>query len=456
MAAKLQPNQRTMHMREQKVAQRKRTSELYHSLDPLVPTFTGRALEEKGSLPSGRTFLQLAEDTVAHVRNLRAQGRIQKQNVGGCTSTDRGTRWTDIAMGMFSSSQLFLLEVETPQLTVLRISEGLRSFFRHLPLDNTIIGECLSHYVDLSSAQLLRSVVQEYNERGTEKTFDITLRTFPHPGLVLERVFFVQRIALQSSVTELWLLSPYPSRPSSPCHFSNWKIEKVQDLSGVYEFNAINSSYPPWHLEEVMDSLEPPDARTGWFNGMMDKMTLTDSSKMTIESLGRTEERTGAPQGGSSFSLSTWTRHVKNMTLSMSQQHFTFDLTSDMVPTVTCHVRLKLPKITGGLRTPWLKLARFKLNGTPGEVSGGMRTLKHIRCFVMQSPPSSDGGGGGHALGRGGSQMRLLIMHFRPSSVSSVTPHGTESTTLVSSMQCCHTRELDVSSQGISSTGERP
>ena len=99
MPDKLQPNHRTMLVREQKVAQRKRTSDLYHSLDPLVPTFRGRALEEKGSLPSGRTFLQLAEDTVAHVRNLRAQGRIQKQNIGGCTGTVRGTRWTDIAMG---------------------------------------------------------------------------------------------------------------------------------------------------------------------------------------------------------------------------------------------------------------------------------------------------------------------------------------------------------------------
>ena len=193
-------------------------------------------------------------------------------------------------------------------------------------------------------------------------------------------------------------------------------------MSGVYEFNAINSSYPPWHVEEVMDSLEPPDARTGWFHGMMNKMTLTDSSKMTIESLGRTDASTRAPQGDSSFSLSTWTRHVKNMTLSMSQQHFTFDLTSDMVPTVTCHVRLKLPRITGGLRTPWLKLARFKLNGTPGEVFGDMRTLKHIRCFIMQSPPSPEGGGGFTLWGGRGAKCAFLSCTSGPL-LSLLSPH---------------------------------
>ena len=267
---------RTKRVQEQKVAQRKRTRDLYHNLDPLVPTFTRPALEEKGSLPSGRTFLQLAEDTVEHIRNMRAQRRIEEQNICGCTGTSRGARWTHIAMGMLSSNQLYLLEVEKPQLTVSRISEGLRSLFRHLPRENTIIGECLSHYVDLASAQLLRSVLQESNETGTGerkqqrcpehetqrinrttgpfgacqtetcsdlavwssastrqifqtpilKTFDITLLTFPHPGLVHERGFFVQRIVLQDSITEMWLLSPHASRPASPGQDS--KIEKMQ------------------------------------------------------------------------------------------------------------------------------------------------------------------------------------------------------------------------------------
>lgn len=276
--ASYQPAPRTKRVQEQKVAQRKRTRDLYHSLDPLVPTFTRPALEEKGSLPSGRTFLQLAEDTVEHIRNMRAQRRIEEQTTCGCTGTGRGARWTQIAMGMLSSKQLFLIEVvievEKTQLTVSRISEGIRSLFRHLPRENTIIGECLSHYVDLPSAQLLRSVLQESNETGTGetklqrfpehetqrinrttgpfgasqteslavwssastrqkgfqtpilKTLDITLLTFPHPGLVHERGFFVQRIVLQDSVTEMWLLSPHASRPALPGQDS--KIEKMQ------------------------------------------------------------------------------------------------------------------------------------------------------------------------------------------------------------------------------------
>jgi hypothetical protein len=136
-----------------------------------------------------------------------------------------------IAMGMLSSTQLLLIEVDKPRLTVMRISEGLRAFFRHLPRLNAIVGESICDYVELSSANLLRAVVQEKSEAGggggggggqdklqyenargqvqqaTRSTFDITLRTWPAPGLVLSRGFSVQRLALQGSETELWILS---------------------------------------------------------------------------------------------------------------------------------------------------------------------------------------------------------------------------------------------------------
>jgi hypothetical protein len=233
-----------------KKAQRKRTRDLHYNLDPLVPASTRSALEEKGSLPSGRTFLQLAEDTVEHLRNLKAGRHTAEQNRGGpspdlarpvvigCTSTGKGGWRTEgksksfekemldvIAMGMLSSTQLLLIEVDKPRLTVMRISEGLRAFFRHLPRLNAIVGESICDYVELSSANLLRAVVQEQSEAGgggggggggqeklqyeyaSRSTFDITLRTWPAPGLVLSRGFSVQRLALQGSDTELWILS---------------------------------------------------------------------------------------------------------------------------------------------------------------------------------------------------------------------------------------------------------
>ncbi len=117
-----------------------------------------------------------------------------------------------IAMGMLSSTQLLLIEVDKPRLTVMRISEGLRAFFRHLPRLNVIVRQSICDYVELSSANLLRAVVQEKSEAGgggggggggqeklqyeyaSRSTFDITLRTWPAPGLVLSRGFSVQRL----------------------------------------------------------------------------------------------------------------------------------------------------------------------------------------------------------------------------------------------------------------------
>jgi len=164
----------------------------------------------------------------------------------GCTSTGKGGWRTEgksksfekemldvIAMGMLSSTQLLLIEVDKPRLTVMRISEGLRAFFRHLPRLNAIVGESICDYVELSSANLLRAVVQEKSEAGggggqeklqyeyaggqvqqaSTSTFDIILRTWPAPGLVLSRGFSVQRIALQGSETELWILSPLVINP---------------------------------------------------------------------------------------------------------------------------------------------------------------------------------------------------------------------------------------------------
>jgi hypothetical protein len=183
-------------------------------------------------------------------------------------------------------------------------------------------------------------------------------------------------------------------------------------------------------VEEVLDSLEPPDAQTGWINMAINNFMSRESSKLTLQ----------CGPGGTGFNpflFSTWTRQFKNAMMKLTQLHFTFDLKRDNVPIFSTHVRLKLPRLAGGLRTPWMKMGFWTLDGTPVDLP---TRSKQIRMFALHGP---DG------------QLRILVMHFR---IYSATPnlahaHDTDPAHVLA-MQCCHTRELCVSSHGFSSTGE--
>jgi hypothetical protein len=472
-------SRKTKHLRKKKVAQRKRTRDLYYNLDPLVPVCKRSPFAEKGCLPSGRTFLQLSNDTVDHLRKLKeerdgvSRGKVrgvedvqfkqlpnetdkQKRSPEGdqdMTKETRavqglaGARHAQVALGgvwalhggfsegMLSSSQMLLLELDTTRLTVLRVSEGLRRLFRHLPRDNNIVGECLLHYVDQSSATVLRSSTKKRSEPGKGNTFNMTLRTWQHHSIVIPMLFVVQRIGSHVPDTELFVLSPLesPLESDSSTLDHGWTIERMRDLCGVYELDASKSTHPPWYTEEVMNSLEPQDAQVGWVNASINSLLSSDSSRLTIQNV-------AGPLGINPFHANSWTGQLKSISMKLTQLHLTFDMKSDMVSMCSMHVRFKLPKIAGELRTPWMKLACFQLDGTASSLLGASTSSKQIRMFAMHSP---DG-------------LRILVMHFRISQATrsaAAHAHSTDPTHVVS-MQCCHSRELEISSQGFISKGD--
>ena len=203
----------------QKKLKRKLTRDLHYALDPLVPVFMRAPLAEKGCLPSKRTFLQLQDDTIEHLTRLKAEW-----NTGSTTSTRNAAQGEGkkgcsetlgdlFALGMLSSSQLLLLEVEVSGFIVHRMSAGLQAYFRHHPRDRSIIGECLLHYVDLPSATKLRSAAKNADTAKSTRTPDrtlgmhICLRTFRHVGSVAPVAFSVKRFGARMPGTcELWML----------------------------------------------------------------------------------------------------------------------------------------------------------------------------------------------------------------------------------------------------------
>ena len=162
----------------------------------------------------------------------------------------------------------------------------------------------------------------------------------------------------------------------------------------------------------------------------MNNFMSSEASKLTLQS-------TPGGIGFNPFLFSTWTRQFKNAMMKLTQLHFTFDLKRDTVPIFSTHVRLKLPKLAGGLRTPWMKMGFWSLDGTPVDLT---TRSKQIRMFAMQDLYG---------------QLRILVMHFRMYSATPNLAHAHDTAPAqVLALQCCHTRELCVSSHGFSSAGE--
>ena len=153
---------RMQHLRKKKAVKQKRTRDLYYALDPLVPVRSRPPMAEKGCLPSRRTFLQLQDDCRDYLHDLKhpcdssAPTRRPAVAVHGApeggAAQDRGAVSAEsMREAMLSSTELLLLEVNTKSWTVQRVSQGLRLLFANHPrVPDTVEGECLLHYVNVS------------------------------------------------------------------------------------------------------------------------------------------------------------------------------------------------------------------------------------------------------------------------------------------------------------------
>jgi hypothetical protein len=443
---------KSKHLREKKVAQRKRTRDLYYALDPLVPVCTRPPLAEKGCLPSKRTFLQLQDDTVDHLRVLKAErdgaGPAKRRDVKkgqSSSSIDNHTMGSGaLAWAMLASPNLVLIEVDLHNWTVVRISEGCGALFQKLPLDHSIIGECLLHYCDLESAKVLRIAGSQRcsdaseSDSANSNQFNIHLRTWEHFTINI-RGFRVERFGCKAPDRELFMLSPLDPIPASLTPAFGWTIEKMRDLCGVYQFDTGNTTHPPWNIEEMVDQLERADSHVGWHSIALSSLLSTDIAKLAVEGM-------AVPHGFTPSLFNTWSHRFKGMMMNMLQMHLTFDMKSDgqRVPLLKLHVRLKLPNVTGALRTPWVPLASVQLNGTP--VVALSTHSKQIKIFAKCSPEG---------------ELHMVTMYFRKTSTAAAAgrnpngahahAHKTEDST---SLQCYHSRQWIVSSQGINISGE--
>ena len=225
---------RMQHLRKKKVMQRKRTRDLYYTLDPLVPVRGELVLGEKGSLPSRRTFLQLQNDARAHLRDLKVQrdaaasrrpagpgAKSDSAAAGGAGGGSAALHRSMMREGMLASSQLLLLEVSTASWAVLRMSRGLRLLFSKHPRGACAIeGECLLHYVEAQDTSVLRAACRAPVGAGAPE-FTIGLRTF-EASFTTIRKCRVQRIASHLPEQQLFMLSllvavPRPVRPVHAC-----------------------------------------------------------------------------------------------------------------------------------------------------------------------------------------------------------------------------------------------
>lgn len=433
--------------KDRKVAQRKRTRDLYDKLDPLVPVSATRPAEaEKGSLSSKRTFLQLQDDTIEHLRKLKVE-RVRRARDGcrpvglHCGDAPAGDlqprrrpdpeETTDFMHAMLSSPML-LIEVDVSAWTVVRASAGVRELYRYHPRgDDTLVGECLLHYLDLADTTALRAAVQQQScgPGQVADAPDILLRTFTHESHMQCCKFRVQRFGSWTQERELLMLHPLaPTRdflprlgiePTRCAHAFGWTMEKMRDMSAIYKYDWSNTTLPPWVLEEQLGHLE---AGGGYCQSALARLFSMQTSQDVVHSL-------VAPQGTSPSIFNTWSTRLKTLLHDMCEMHFTFDAMSETFdrPILTIHIRLRMPGAAGALRTPWVLLDRFALDGSSASSIPGAG--KEIRVFAQSC---------------GEDELRLCSLYFRHD-------HGDKSSLR---RACYHTRQWVVDGQCMRISGE--
>ena len=348
----------------------------------------------------------------------------------------------DPAVFSSSDSIFFVLEVDVDNLNVLRMSVGLQALFRYHPRDQSIIGECLLHYVDMSSAEVLRSALQIINKPGS---FEINLRTFQNVGIVQSIIFSVQTASNLAWKTAFLFGERRVSSPLGHEHLLSsapgfgWTVEPIQNLCGIYHEDASRSTQPYWRTVDQLISLHEGhdvDANVNLINMAFSLFASKESSKLAMEAIGI------PPDFTPSSNSTTFPDHFKDVITRLVQTHITVDMKNETVPLLHLHVRLKLPKNTGALRTPWVHLMSAELDGTP--VPSLSTQSKQMRMYGIPSPNG---------------QLRVLAMLFlkspTPSEVKSYAPTiSTESDCdtqdqdgASTTMQCHHTRELSISSE---------
>jgi len=270
---------RLKHLRDKKVVQRNRTRDLYDALDKLVPSRHEPAMADIGSLGSKRTILQLQDDTVDHLRNLKARrdaasgGGTCKQEpenehtrrdaAKGGMDVKSGAEDAQLAEGMLASNRLFLLEVDIRGWIVLRASQGMHALFQYHPGQDKIVGESLLHYVAISGTKALRAAASETCTPGfCPAPFEIHLRTWEHRTHITSSLFRVQRFISQVPFREVLIFTRHTREPVTTDF--GWTVEKMRDLCAVYQFDANRTTQAPWETEKQLSCIEPANANAGW------------------------------------------------------------------------------------------------------------------------------------------------------------------------------------------------
>jgi hypothetical protein len=282
----------------------------------------------------------------------------------------------------------------------------------------------------MSSAQVLRSAVQIINPGS----FEINLRTFQTVGIV-SMIFSVQTASNLGCKTALLFGERRVSSPLEPEHLVSsapgfgWTVEAMQDLCGIYHEDASRSTQTYWRTVDQLTSLHEDrdvDANVNLINMAFSLFASKESSKLAMEAIGIPADFT--PSSNST----TFPDHFKDVITRLVQTHITVDMKNETVPLLHLHVRLKLPKNTGALRTPWVHLMSAELDGTP--VPSLSTPSKQVRMYAIASPNG---------------QLRILSMAFfsspTPSEESDRDTNNQEGA--LTTMQCYHTRELSISSE---------
>ena len=154
---------------------RRTTKALIETLDAVTPIQPRALAEEKGKLKSRRTILQLYEDAIVHVRNLRlkrpcptgGEARPAKKNSYAdflrTPKTSQASLDSQMFIhGMLSSRSLLFVVCSLPVLQVVAASEAVDMLYRDSPSVG-VIGQNLLHFIHFKDFWKVRRMLRSWS-----------------------------------------------------------------------------------------------------------------------------------------------------------------------------------------------------------------------------------------------------------------------------------------------------
>jgi len=350
--------------KECKARERALASDLLFQLDEKIPTKTVPRGRSKGQLPSGRNREQLLADTVELLRALpsadsaaSSKGPAASSSVGpaASSSSPQPSSCSGEALldAMLTSHRERMVVVDLPSWRIRRMSAGFEGEYLKSVFGANMVGQSLMHFVDTDDADRLREYGRRIHggmgeEARGDRGVEVLLRVFRNYTIVMRRVR-MKALWTRGGSEGMFVIEGSLDSVRDP----EWGKLNLRHLFGVYMYSAEGSNSAPWKVDGAMKSYGLSQ-QVGFMGLHLPAFKESDASSSIIDWI----------KQGAMARLASAQDAVFTFLATRHQVHVMFDTGSSGKLWTQIHVRILLPQMLGGFKTPWGCLLRQPVDGS--------------------------------------------------------------------------------------------